>query len=290
MKKILVTGATGNVGFEVIRFLYKNNTSNKIIAGVRKIEKAKEVFKEYANLNFVNFDFEDPGTFDESLSGIDCIFLLRPPQISDVDKYFRPLVSQIKKNNINEVIFLSVQGVEKSKVIPHHKIEGLIKENEIDYVFLRPSYFMQNLTTTLINDIKTKREIILPAGKAKFNWIDIENIGEAAAILLENFDVYRNKAFEITGLENENFDIVAALINQVIKNPIRYRSVNPLKFYRIKKNEGMVKGMIIVMILLHFLPKFQKEPRISDFYEQLTNKKPIDLKTFIEREKNNFEK
>lgn len=290
MSNILITGATGNVGFETIRFLYQIETSNRVIAGVRNIEKAKNVFKDYPKLDYVHFDFEDPGTFDTALIGIDRVFLLRPPHISDVDKYFKPLMSAIKKNSINQIVFLSVQGAEKSKVIPHNKIERLITDFGLDYIFLRPGYFMQNLTTTLLNDIKTRREIILPSGRAKFNWIDIENIGEAAAILLDKFDRYKNKAFEITGLENENFEKVVALINNTIENPIKFRNVNPIKFFRIKKQKGMVKGMIVVMILLHFLPRFQKEPLISDFYERLTGKKPTDLKTFIERERKLFEK
>ncbi len=289
MSNILITGATGNIGFEVIRFLNKIDTSNKIIAGVRNIDKAKQIFKEYSNLNFVHFDFEDSDTFETALSDIDRIFLLRPPHISDVDKYFRPLIEKISKSNIREIVFLSVQGVEKSKVIPHNKIEQLIKEYELDYIFLRPAYFMQNLTTTLIEDIRTKREIILPSGKAKFNWIDIENIGEAGAILLDKFVEYKNQAFEITGLENESFEKVTSLINNAIDTPIKYRNVNPFRFFRIKKLEGMKNGMIIVMILLHFLPRFQKEPNISGFYKQLTGKTPTDLKTFIEREKTKLE-
>ncbi len=290
MSNIFITGATGNIGFAVIRFLNKIDSTNRIIAGVRNIEKAKNVFKDYPQLNYVHFDFEDFDTFDNALTGIDKIFLLRPPHISDVDKYFKPLFSTIKKHNINEIVFLSVQGAEKSKVIPHNKIERLIKEFGFDYIFLRPSYFMQNLTTTLINDIKTKREIILPSGQAKFNWIDIENIGEAGAILLDKFGDYKNQSFEITGLENASFTKVTLLINKTIENPIRFRNVNPFKFFRIKKREGMGNGMIIVMILLHILPRFQKEPRISDFYERLIGKKPNDLKTFIEREKKQFEK
>jgi len=290
MNNILITGATGNIGFEVIRFLYKIGTSNRIIAGVRNIDKAKILFKDFSKLEYVHFDFEDFETFDKALAGIDTVFLLRPPHISDVDKYFKPLISSIKNNKVRQVVFLSVQGAEKSKVIPHNKIERLITEFGLDYIFIRPSYFMQNLTTTLINDIKTKREIILPSGKGKFNWIDIENIGEATAILLDKFGDYKNQAFEITGLENENFATVTSLINKAIVSPIRFRNVNPLKFFLIKKREGMETGMILVMILLHFLPRFQKEPEISDFYERLTGKKPTDLKTFIEREKGQFEK
>lgn len=130
---------------------------------------------------------------------------------------------------------------------------------------------MQNLTTTLIEDIKAKREIILPSGQAKFNWVDVENICEMGAILLDRFVEYKNLPFEITGLENENFEKVCSLINKAIKDPIEYRSVNVLRFYGIKRKEGMVKGMIIVMILIHLLPRFQKEPIISDSYKRLTN-------------------
>ena len=289
MKKILITGATGNVGFELIRFLEKSGTPNVIIAGVRNPEKAKEIFQDFPKVDLVNFDFEQPDTFDNALKAIDTIFLLRPPHIDDIEKYFRPLIQKIKEHNVKELVFLSVQGAEKSKVIPHNKIERLIQEYKLDYVFLRPSYFMQNLTTTLLDDIKTKRQVILPSGKAKFNWIDIENIAETSAVLLNNFSDYRNQAIELTGYENLDFYKVADLINASIKSPIRFSSVSPFEFYQIKKKEGMIKGMIIVMIMLHFLPRFQKEPVISDFYEKITGKKPTSLKEFIEREKIKFE-
>lgn len=271
-----------------LHFLTKIETSIRIIAGVRNPEKAMSIFRDYPNLEYVHFDFENSETFDDALAGIDKVFLLRPPHISDIDKYFKPLISTIKKKDNIKIVFLSVQGVEKSQVIPHNKIERLIRESGLDFIFLRPGYFMQNLTTTLIQDIQAKREIILPAGQAKFNWIDVENIGETGAIFLDKFDDYKNQAFELTGLENESFSTVTSVINQTIKNPIQYRNVNPFQFFWMKSRGGMEKGKIIVMILLHFLPRFQKEPAISDFYEQLTGKKPTDLKTFIEREKGKF--
>jgi len=285
MKKILITGATGNIGFEVVRFLFKTNSQNTIIAGVRSVEKAKKLFGRLPNLEYANFDFENPETFDMALTDIDLLFLLRPPHISDIDKFFKPLLAKIKEKGIHQVVFLSVQGAEKSSIIPHHKIEKLIREFELDYIFLRPSYFMQNLITTLLEDIQKKRKIILPAGKALFNWIDAENIGETAALLLENFKKYKNQAIELTGYENRSFYEVTDAINRIIENPIQFDNANPFRFYRIKKREGMDKGMILVMIMLHFLPRFQKPPRISNFYEEIRGKKPTTLNEFIVRER-----
>lgn len=290
MDRILITGATGNIGLEVIHYLTKLMSSNKIFAGVRNIEKAKQLIPEKERIDFVEFDFEKPETFNNALKNIDRVFLLRPPHISDVDKFFKPLIESFIENKVRQVVFLSVQGAEKSSIIPHNKIEKLITSYGLEYIFLRPSYFMQNLTTTLIQDIKERRQILLPSGNAKFNWIDIKNIGEASAILIDKFSEFKNQAIEITGYENENFATVVDLINQHVKNPIKFESVNPLRFYRAKKKSGMAKGMIIVMLLLHFLPRFQAEPKISNFYENLTGKKPTNLNDFIKRESSKFDK
>jgi len=288
MKRILITGATGNIGMETIRFLYEKDTTNQVIAGVRDIDKAKKIFSKFPQLEFVTFDFEHVDTFENALENIDTIFLLRPPQISDIPTYFQPLIEKIKQKSIQQIVFLSVQGAEISKLIPHNKIEKLIQDSGIDHIFLRPAYFMQNLTTTLLKDIQFKRQIILPAGKAKFNWIDVVNIGETAAILLNDFVNHKNQSIELTGYENETFAKVANLINEVVTDKIEYKNVNPFKFYRIKKNDGIPTGMIIVMIMLHLLPRFQKDPRISNSYEMLTGNKPTTLREFIYREKNIF--
>lgn len=288
MKQILITGATGNIGTEVIRSLTTLGTKNQIIAGVRNISKAKQIFHDFQNLDYRDFDFENPRTFDKSLDNIDCIFLLRPPHISDVDKYFKPLIRKISEKGITQIIFLSVQGAEKSKIIPHNKIERLIRDSGLDFIFLRPGYFMQNLTTTLLKDIQLKRQIILPAGKAKFNWIDIKNIGEVTSVLLDNFELHKNKEIELTGPENLDFYSVVDIMNSVTKEKIEFMNVNPLRFFRLKKQDGLNSGLIIVMTMLHFLPRLQKDPGISNNYEILTGYKPTTLKEFVYRERFNW--
>ncbi len=282
-KKIFITGATGNIGKSLIKYLLEQEGTDQIIAGVRNVERAKGQFPAHERLTFRVFDFEDQTTFN-ALKEVDRVFLLRPPHLADVDRYFKPLIDAFQQNQINQVAFLSVQGVEKSKVIPHHKIEKLIVESGMEYIFVRPSYFMQNLTTTLYEELKTHGTITLPAGNAVFNWVDIENIGEASAILLSNFEQYKNRPFEITGGENLSFSEVVSMINQEIETQLKYRSVNPFKFFLLKKRQGTAVPFIMVMIMLHFLPRFQSAPKCSDAYTLLSKKLPTTIREFAKRE------
>jgi uncharacterized protein YbjT (DUF2867 family) len=285
MKRILVTGATGNIGSEVIHYLIEQQSDCEIIAAVRNVDKGKIQLKEYPSLVLRKFDFENPDTFQAAFQGIDVLFLLRPPQISDVDTVFRPLCLSARENGIKNIVFLSVQGAEKSKVIPHNKIERLIQELKFNYIFMRPSYFMQNLTTTLLHEITHKKSITLPAGKAKFNWIDVKNIGEATAIVILNFEKHHNRPYELTGTENKNFAEVVSIMTEIIGEKIMYKSINPISFYFRKRKEALNSGYALVMTILHFLPRLQKEPVVSSNYKILTGKNPTQLKEFMSREK-----
>lgn len=290
MKKLLVIGATGNIGTAVIDALlaHSNKEEVQIVAGCRNIAKAKKNFPTWYNqVQWLSMDLENTATFEEELSTINCVFLLRPPHLADM-KIFQPIIDLFVKNNIKEIVFLSVQGVEKSTIIPHYKIEQSIKQSGLEYVFIRPSYFMQNLITELLADIKHKKAIVLPAGNAKFNWVDVQNIGEAIAEIIHNFDPYCNQAIEITGKENKNFEAVATLLSSIIGIQISYKSVNPFQFFFIKKKEGIPFGKILVLFMLHFIARFEPEPIISDNYTKITGKQPTLLAQFIEREKQHF--
>lgn len=287
--KILITGASGNIGQELIHFLYQNHSITvDIIAGIRSLAMPPKSLSKYSKLQYVHFDFTNPNTFNQALDGVQTVFLLRPPALADVPRIFVPLIKAFEKNHVKQVLFLSVQGADKIKMIPHYKIEQLLLNSQLDYIFLRPSYFMQNLSTTLHQDILKENQIFLPAGKALFNWVDVANIGEAAAILLTNFETYKNQAFDLTGSELLNFETVAQLLTQALHKNIRYVSPNLIRFYIKKKRQGHTTSMILVLIMLHFLPRFSKPTTLSNNYNLLTGKKPTLLADFIARERNTW--
>ncbi|MEJ8800516.1 NmrA family NAD(P)-binding protein [Pontibacter sp. H249] len=284
MQNILITGATGNVGIEVIKSLSKMQGAYRVVAGLREAKSDNSLFRQL-DTHTTYFNFADEYSIKKAFQGCDIIFLLRPPQLSDVEKYFAPLVKIAIAERVKHIVFLSVQGAETSSLIPHHKIEKLIVQSGINYTFLRPAYFMQNFTTTLKHDLVYKNRICLPAGEAKFNLIDVADVGLVAAHILASPEAHINKAYDLTNKEQLNFREMAYILSHVLERNTAYISPNLLSFYISKIQEGISSQYILVMIMLHFLPRFQKPPQLSDWVEKLTSKKPSSFVEFVEKHK-----
>jgi uncharacterized protein YbjT (DUF2867 family) len=286
--RALITGATGNVGRAVIDYCNSQFKQLRLVAAVRKIQNAQATFEQDQHLDYRYFDFTDPASYSTATKNVDILFLLRPPQISKGDTYFRPLLEAARANGVKKVLFISVQGAELSRYIPHNKIESLIKLFNFDYCFIRPSYFMQNLTGYLLNDINQNNKIVLPSGNAEFNWVDVQDIAEASAVVMADFDKHVNSVYTITGSQNLNFDQVAEMLSQVLDRRIIYKSIDPIRFFLRKKKEGLSSSYIVVLILLHFLPRFQPPPQISDDFFILTGRKPRSLEEFLKKHRKIF--
>jgi uncharacterized protein YbjT (DUF2867 family) len=274
--RILIIGVSGNIGQAILRHFDTASGHTLFLASRNKADSQPGAYNQY-----VYFDFDDLPKSYPSLLQTDVLFLLRPPHISDVTTYFKPLIELCKKANIKHIVFLSVQGADKASFIPHAKIEKLILKSGIAYTFVRPGYFMQNLSTTLQEDICRKNRIYLPAGHATFNWIDVDDIGLAIARILENIGLHTNKIYTITGSQNLSFQQAASYLTDTLHRKIQYISLNVVRFYYTKRKEGVATEFILVMILLHFLPRFQAEPLIYPDFELLIGRKPTTLQTFI---------
>jgi uncharacterized protein YbjT (DUF2867 family) len=283
MPDLLITGATGNVGRAVLEALRREpgfGTAFTVTAGVRG--SAPDWLSPAGGVAVQPFDFTDSATFAPALRPGQVVFLLRPPQLSRTAP-FVDFVNAARRAGVAFVVFLSVQGVERSSVIPHHKIEQLLIASGLPYCFLRPGYFMQNLTTTLGEDLR-RGTLFLPAGQAPFNWVDVADIGRAAARVLLHPTVHRQARYDLTGPANYSFPQVVGLINERLPTQIRYESPNLLRFFWRKHRAGYPAAYTLVLTLLHYLPRFQAPPPLSDALAQLTGQPPTPLGTFIETE------
>ncbi len=138
MTTILVTGATGTVGREVARLLGARGLP--VRAALRDPGRADDAMP--AGVAPVPFDFGRPETYDLALRGVEALFLMRPPAITDTRRYVDPLIATARAAGVRRVVFLSVLGAERLPVVPHRRIERSLEASGMAYTFLRPSFFM----------------------------------------------------------------------------------------------------------------------------------------------------
>ncbi len=272
---ILVTGAPGNVGTEVVKSL-----AGKVPfrVGAYRADRARQTLG--GDAEYVHFDFLDPATFAPTFTGIKKMFLVRPPALANVQREIAPALRAAKQMGVEQIVFLSIQGVEQNRRVPHYKIEKLILELGFTYTFLRAGFFMQNLSTTHRAEIRDQNEIALPVGKAKTSFIDARDIGAAAACaLLESG--HENKRYTLTGSEALNYDQVAEIMSSVLGRHIRYTHPSIIQFLVRQMRAGAKPGFAILMAGLYTLTRFGNAKDVSPEVAQVLGRPPILFRQFV---------
>lgn len=280
--KFYITGATGNIGNAIVK-AFSGDRRNLYI-GARE---PKKLYGDplFAGASILKFDFTEICNA-QLPADIDVIFIVRPPEISQ-PRVFQELIEKLKKIR-PFVIFLSIHDAEHKEYTPHRKIERIIIKSGLAYSFIRPSYFMDNLTSTLYSELKNKKRIFLPAGHCKFNWIDAKDIGELICKVAHEKHNFIGSKLEITGSDTLDFYGTVSLLNEVTDGNYIYTNPSIVWYilYSIKK--GVPVKFIMVMLLLHWLPKFSKEPVKTQVFQRIMGKPPATLKEFLARNLQRF--
>lgn len=274
--RILVTGATGNVGSQVARFLLDD--PHIIVRAVgRQPQRIREHLSE--GVEAVRFDFKDVASYGPTLAEVDKIFLVRPPQISNVRRDIRPFIAAAQQAGVKQIAFLSLQGVEQNPFTPHFRIEKLIRESGIDWTFLRAGFFAQNLSTTHQAEIRDHNRLMIPAGNSRTSFIDVRDIGEAAARVLREND-YSQRAYTLTGPEALTYDEVAHILSEELGRPILYADPPLWEFVRWQRQQNTPWELTLVMASLYTITRFGHAEEISPDVERLLGRPPISFRQF----------
>jgi uncharacterized protein YbjT (DUF2867 family) len=193
--KVLVTGATGNVGSAVVAELLKRGADVRAL-----IRKPDAAHKLPAGVEAAIGDLLDPVSVEEAMKGVDKLFLLNAVV---ADELTQALIAYgiAKRIGLKHVTYLSVFKVQEFRDVPHFAsklaVEGALREFGVPYTILRPGYYMQN--DLGLKDALTGPGLYpMPLGTAGIAAADMRDIAEAAAISLTE-----------EGHEEQTYDIVA---------------------------------------------------------------------------------
>ena len=287
MDTILVTGATGTVGSEIVKQLASSSSIGKKIirAGVHSLNKVDKL-KQYKTVEIVNTDYYKSETITNALQNIDKLFWLTPlaPNTTQISSN---LVKEAQKNDIKHIVKLSVMGaeIEPATTIArlHRQEEKIIVESGIPYTFLRPVGFMQNFINFFGQTIKNQNAFYLPAGEGKVSFVDVRDIAAVAVKTLvanDNDNQHIGKAYGITGDELLTYKQAAEIISKELGKKINYVNISDEDARKAMKGIGMEDWLIDGMMELYGIIKDGHAAQITNTVEQIVGKKPISFSQF----------
>lgn len=277
MTAILITGATGNVGTEVIQQLQMHDV--RVVAAVRNVDKARAQLGD--RIDYVPFDFESPETYETAFKDVEKMFLVRPPAISNVKQYIAPALRVAETSGVQQVVFLSLLGVQNNRIVPHYRIEQALEQSGMAWTFLRASFFMQNLSTTHRDEIKDQDAIFVPAGNGQTSFIDVRDIATVGAKALIE-PGHENRAYDLTGSEALTYHEVAAIFSEVLGREIRYANPSVIAFAQRQRQRGIAWPYIVVMIGLYTTARLGMAKQVSSELAALLARPPLTVRQFVE--------
>jgi uncharacterized protein YbjT (DUF2867 family) len=243
---ILVAGATGKVGSEVVKFLQKAKVPFK--AASSDLERARVALGESVPLVLLNYG--DAETFAPALQGIERLFLFHPQDRPNRLPQLRTFLDAAKAAGVKQAVFMSALGANRHENDGMNLLEKHLAASGIETTVLRPNWFMQNFNTQDLRGIKERDEIALPSGDHKFTFIDIRDIAEIAAkILVEGG--HAGKAYTLMGGEALSYPEVAVKLSDLLGRPIHHNSPSPEDEISKMREKGFPAELVDLMEWLY---------------------------------------
>ena len=281
-ESILVTGATGNIGSEVVKELLSVAPDVSIKAAVHSSQNVKKL-KSDTRVKVIQIDYNEPETLREALNGVDKLFLLTPdvPNAADLASN---VVTQAKEAGIKQIVKQSVMGAALEADVGtmrlHRQVEKFIEQSGIPFTFLRPNEFMQNFINFHSPSIKNNNAFYIPLEDAKVSLVDVRDIAAVAVKSLRDEEKHKNKTYLITGPEALSYYQVAEILSNTTGRKINYVNISDEEARAAMKEIGMSDWLINTVSELSEYFRKGKASEISPAVEEVTGNKPISFSQF----------
>jgi uncharacterized protein YbjT (DUF2867 family) len=281
VKTILVTGATGTVGSEVVRQLSRDTSSYNIKAGIHSVENANKV-QQYDRVKAVQIDYDKKDGLESAFKDVEKLFLLTHPSPKTVELESN-LVAEAVKSGIKQIVKQSIMGADLGADVEamrlHRQTENLIVDSGIPYTFLRPNEFMQGFINFHGHTIKSNNAFYMPADDAKVSFVDARDIAAVAVKALLDGDIHYNKSYLITGPEALSYYQTAEILSNATGKKIEYVNISDKEAREGMKEAGLDDWLINTISDLCTVFRKGYASEVSSAVEEVTGKKAT---TFVE--------
>lgn len=245
--RILVTGATGIVGSELVRLLAGHDVA--VRAGTRRPDRARSLFP--SEVAVVELDYRQPATFDAAVEWADRIFLQPPPFDPDAHETLVPLLDWAVQAGTGHVVALSAMGMEDRGDLPIRRLEQHVASLGVAHTLLRPNLLMQNFRREFLGErIRRTGVFSMPVDRAAVSMVDGRDVAGVAAEALTS-DRHDGAAYTLTGPEALTHSQMAEILTEVSGRSVRFESCSDAEMLRWLVGAGWTEEIAGVVIALY---------------------------------------
>lgn len=281
---ILITGATGNLGKSTIDFLLKEIQPEELTALVRDSKKAEGLSSR--NVPLRTGDYEDYDSLQKAFEGVDKLLFISSSETGEArTRQHANVVKAASEAGIKHVYYTSIVNPSPDATFTatpgHYETEKRIRETGLSYTFFRNNLYM-DLVPALIGNAAETGELYFAAGDQRAGFILREDIAEAIARVMLN-EEEENKVYTLSSLTTYSFYDVAVALSKAANKSIKYIPISTQDM-RKTMQEAQVPDPIIV-ISTNMADALQKGEfdYPDDTLDQLLNREPVDLETFMKQ-------
>jgi uncharacterized protein YbjT (DUF2867 family) len=220
MHMILVTGATGKNGAEILKLL--SGRKERIRAMVRKRNQIANP-KPSCELEFVEANFDDEASLRKALSGVQRAFLVTNSS-ERVEELQLRFVRLARQSGVKHIVYLSQLHASANSPLRflryHAAVEDAIRASGMTFTNLRPNLYMQGLLM-IGQSIASEGRFFAPAGDSQVSVVDVRDIAAVAVAALTQ-NKHENKTYDITGPEALTHAQMAAQLSQALDQPVTF--------------------------------------------------------------------
>ncbi len=273
--KILVTGASGNIGSPLVAN-FKAANANFVV--MRSRASADTTIETRVA------DFNDVTALTRAFAGIDTLFLLLPLVENKLELANNAAIAA-KQAGVKHIVRSSGAGADAQSPFALPKLQGQIDDlliaTGIPCTILRPAGFMQNYITYQTQAIKDGTIYMADGGQAQ-SIIDTRDIADVTAKVLQAPAAHAGRAYNLTGGESITGAQAAALITQAIGKPVAHVSIPTEAAVATMQQWGMPAFSINILDSLNKVISAGYASGVSADTEILLGKKPRTFAAFVE--------
>jgi len=281
---ILVTGASGRAGTEMVRQLAAG-------ASVRGAVHYPDHDAEgrVGRVDFVEVDFDRPDTLDTAFRGIDQAVLITPEEPEMVAQT-RNLVQAAERAGVGHLVRVSFlhSGTAGGPLLDwHREAEEVVRESAIPATILRPNSYMQNFLTMYGPSIFVRGAFFTPMGGGRISYIDARDVADAAVKVLLRADRDGRESgrderiYSLTGPQSLPHDEIAAILTRVVGQPIRYVDVGQDEACVALRRRGASEQLVEALCELWLAMRHDEFATTAGDFEELTGRPPRGFEDFV---------